>query len=282
MTDEPEVSSDAAQSDISYGGTSVVETSTTTTSRQNPYAYFLIIIWIMLLLFIIVLVTLVVDNTCGRGRQQVEHADVEATENFKTNDSPRREKTKQRVSLIILYLGSAIALSLSIVSILSCNFLDLDENIIFKNLLSNGKIIDRVEVYSLGLWGVGLSSGPEYLNGQQNEGCFNTSALFSLDWQFELSRASAVISSFVGGLCLVTLIALGFANAKFRGLIRYLVWPFLAATIFEFLTLSLLGSPYCDYICEISFGAPIAITSALYWLFCACVTALIPFETIKV
>merc|ERR1712048_859277 len=89
------------------------------------------------------------------------------------------------------------------------------------------------------------------------------------------------IGSLVGGLCLLTLVALCFVNTKLRGFIRYLVGPFLVATIFQFLTLSLVGSAYCDYNCEISIGGLISITSALYWLFCACITALISFETVN-
>lgn len=283
MTDAPGVTPNTPEENEINNEPIAVHSSSSATQVNSLLFFF--ITWIVLLLFIIILVTLLINNKYRRRHHQkeqnLEQVDVENAEQSTTIvNILGRGKTKQMTALVILCFGAAIAFALSMVSILSCNFLDLEDSISVA-VASKSDNTNRIEVYSLGLWGVGLSSKMSYLSGDRNGECFKTTGLFLLDWQFSFSRVSAILGSLVGGLSLIILVALCFTNTTFRRSIRFLVWPFLVATLFQLLTLFLVGTSYCDFKCEISLGALASITAALYWLFCACVAAMIPFGKVK-
>jgi len=138
-----------------------------------------------------------------------------------------------------------------------------------------------INIYSLGLWSVDMST--DY---PRNSRCFHAAGLPFLDWIFKLARASSVIAAVFGGVCLLLLLVCAM-EPKFQERIHHLVWPFLLATVFQLMTLTLFNSPYCmaDFEhgnygnnCRASLGATTSITAALYWTFGAFAAALLPFN----
>jgi hypothetical protein len=242
-------------------------------SGTNQLVYFFVV-WMILLLLVVALVPLLVMRK-RRARQSQLPSVADGVEELVSVDK-KTEVHTQLAILTILVTGVAFGLVLSILAILSCDFLSLSEPITLDLIRTeeDGRI--SVEFYSLGLWAVGLSSSAGFLSGDADQDtCFGVSGFLVLGWQFELARASAVIASLLGGLSLPILLAgCASASANIRWILRFLFWPLWMATVFQFLTLVLLGTNYCDALfenqsCEISIGALASISAALYWLFCA-------------
>merc|ERR1719261_389869 len=217
----------------------------------------------------------------GRRRQNKHQAqggnNNETVDNDQEAQKTIAETPQQRKGfflIILLSLGTAIGLTLSILSIVTCDFLYLENDITMTLPVTTNNGDSTIEttmvVLSLGLWGFGVTSSSD-------QACFALSdAQIDLDWQFKLARASAVISSLFGGLCLLTLLLCCF-KSKVRSMIRFLVWPFVAATFFQFLTLVLFETGYCTIDstknCHTSPGLVSSTTAGLYWTFCAFCTA---------
>jgi hypothetical protein len=242
--------------------------SESSSSGVSPLLYFFIV-WVVLILLVVALVPLLVTRK-RRARQQQLPSAADGVEELVNEHNEKTEASTQLAILTILMTGTAIGLALSIFAILSCDFLSLSEPITMDLIWTEGDGNISVEVYSLGLWAVGLSSRAGFLSGDADQdACFRVSGFLGLDWQFKLARASAVIASLLGGLSLPILLG-SCASANSRWILRFLFWPFWMAIIFQFLTLILLGTTHCvKGNCWISIGALASISAALYWLFCA-------------
>jgi hypothetical protein len=252
----------------------VAESESSSDSGTNQLLYFFIV-WMVLLLLVVALVPiLVIRKRRARQHQLPSVADDEVEELVSVDK--KTEANTQLAILIILMTGAAIGLVLSILAILSCDFLSLSEPISLDLMWTEEDGHISVEFYSLGLWAVGLSSRAGFLSlDAEQDTCFGVSGFLGLDWPFELARASAVIASLLGGLSLPILLAgCASARANSRWILQFLFWPFGMAITFQFLTLVLLGTIYCDVPlgnenCRIGIGALASISAALYWLFCA-------------
>ena len=88
-----------------------------------------------------------------------------------------------------------------------------------------------------------------------------------------------MIASLIGGLSLVAVLMVSCNGGKLRWMLRYLSRAFGVATFFQFLTLVLFGTLYCDPTdnCIVGVGAVASITGGFFWLFCAAASASIPF-----
>lgn len=260
--------------------TSSVSSSSSSESHVSSFLYFFIL-WIVLLLLILALVFHVgIQSERRRQNEQQAQGDnnKEAVDNNDQEAQIRITKTPQQRKgfflVILLFLGAAIGLALSIISIVTCDFLYLENDITMTLPVTTNNGDSTIEttivVLSLGLWGFGLTSSSD-------QACFALSdAQIGMDWQFKLAQASAVISSLFGGLCLLTLVVCCF-KSKVRSMIRFLMWPFVAATFFQFLTLVLFETGYCNLDsnknCQTSPGLVSSTTAGLYWTFCAFCTA---------
>jgi hypothetical protein len=260
--------------DIIDDTSGVTKSEPSSDSGTNQLVYFFVV-WMILLLLVVALVPLLVMRKRRARQSQLPSVADGGVEELVSVDK-KTEVHTQLAILTILVTGVAFGLVLSILAILSCDFLSLSEPITLDLIRTeeDGRI--SVEFYSLGLWAVGLSSSAGFLSGDADqEACFGVSGFLGLDWQFKLARASAVIASLLGGLSLPILLAgCASASANIRWILRFLFLPFWMATVFQFLTLVLLGTNYCDALfenqsCEISIGALASISAALYWLFCA-------------
>jgi hypothetical protein len=285
----PDLSGPVGQSGVANifdDASGVTKSESSSDSGTNELLYFFIV-WMVLLLLVVALVPiLVMRKRRARQRRQLPSVADGGVEELVSVDK-KTEANTQLAILTILITGAAIGLVLSILAILSCDFLSLSEPMTldlmwteeagnipveFYSVGYNGLI--SVEFHSLGLWAVGLSSRAGFLSlGAEQDTCFGVSGFLGLNWQFKLARASAVIASLLGGLSLPILLA-GCAIANSRWILRFLFWPFSMAVIFQFLTLVLLGTNYCDAFflnenCRISIGALASISAALYWLLCA-------------
>jgi len=279
VVDNSNIRSGPAMIGSSQEVTSSVSSSSSSESHVSSFLYFFIS-WIVLLLLILALV-FHVGVQSGRRRQNKHQAqggnNNETVDNDQEAQKTIAETPQQRKGfflIILLSLGTAIGLTLSILSIVTCDFLYLENDITMTLPVTTNNGDSTIEttmvVLSLGLWGFGLTSSSD-------QACFALSdAQIDLDWQFKLARASAVISSLFGGLCLLTLLLCCF-KSKIRSMIRFLVWPFVAATFFQFLTLVLFETGYCTIDstknCHTSPGLVSSTTAGLYWTFCAFCTA---------
>merc|ERR1712150_235471 len=80
-----------------------------------------------------------------------------------------------------------------------------------------------------------------------SDSCFEISGQIILDWQFELARASAVLASLIGGLCLLVLTFRCCCLHVVRtSTIRKLVGPLLVAAVFQFMTMFIFETMYCE------------------------------------
>jgi hypothetical protein len=229
--------------------------SSESSSGVSPLLYFFIV-WVVLLLLVVALVPLLVmRKRRARQRRQLPSVADGGVEELVSVDK-KTEANTQLAILTILMTGAAIGLAMSIFAILSCDFLSLSEPITMDLIWTEEDRNISVEVYSLGLWAVGLSSRAGFLSLDVDpDACFRVSGFLGLDWQFKLARASAVIASLLGGLSLPILLG-GCASANSRWILRFLFWPFWMAIIFQFLTLILLGTNHCvKGNCWISIGA---------------------------
>lgn len=284
-----------------YGSSGVVSmmSEEDTDRGVGAFAYFFII-WVVLLLLVIVSICrLTVDfctcnsNMIGDKQEQRTTDDVEATQ---TSTSARQEQANQDartkdntdwVNFTIMLIGGIIALGLSIYSILTCKFVDLDSPINFNTrqyygYLSNTRQYGYLSItsYSLGLWSVDIG------NNSAPSGCFKAKDILPFfDWAYILARASAVIAIIFGGFYLLQLILIFVSYLlMFRIRRQYFVCPLIFAILFQFMTLSLFGSKYChnerrfesENTCKLSHGAVTCITSAIYWIFGVFVSVYLP------
>lgn len=248
-------------------------------SEITAFAYFFII-WTLLLLSILALIVIVCMRNRGRRRQEQEHSDNAMMEEGRTEESNTdlgQKSTRNTHSgvLTLTSVNAAVALILSVYSITTCEFLQASDGPISMSFLPLNTHEDpyTIEVYSLGLWSlVANSNAPGYLEGDlygEVEACFELSSLFYLDGYYKMARASAVIASLVGGLAFLTMLVLSFDYARLRRFSRLLAWSFGIVAVFQLLTLSILGSGYCDSAhCQIHVGGTSAFTAVAYWMFC--------------
>lgn len=267
-------SPEATGGDDAFG--SSVQSGPETASGTNSLLYFFLI-WLLLLLFVVAFVPLVVFSKrrlrlLEEERQQM--ADVEAVEKAPNNNHPdlHRRKNFRQAGWMILLITVAMGLALSIFSIMSCDFLNLSDSLTYTFPFGGNdgdQLGQRIEFYSIGLWAVGLSSDANFLSGP-SDSCFEISGQIILDWQFELARASAVLASLIGGLCLLVLTFRCCCLQVVRtSTIRKLVGPLLVAAVFQFMTMFIFETMYCEPSnnCNLSIGGVASYTAALYWIF---------------
>ena len=99
--------------------------------------------------------------------------------------------------------------------------------------------------------------------------------LIIMDTEFHFARASSVIASLFGGICIPILLCF-VGNKKFGRVVRALAWPFTVAFVFQMFTLFIFDSEVCSMGCSVGWGAMVSVTAALYWLLCCFSCAFIP------
>eukprot|EP00526_Cylindrotheca_closterium_P014599 CAMPEP_0113639018 /NCGR_PEP_ID=MMETSP0017_2-20120614/20456_1 /TAXON_ID=2856 /ORGANISM="Cylindrotheca closterium" /LENGTH=287 /DNA_ID=CAMNT_0000550185 /DNA_START=46 /DNA_END=912 /DNA_ORIENTATION=- /assembly_acc=CAM_ASM_000147 len=259
------------------------ELSETMSESQISGFSYVLMTWGVLFLSIITLVVIVCTRNRQRRHQEQQHIDntIEEGRGGTAVESEKDQKTAWNTRgtvLALVAVNATIALGLSIYSILTCEFLQTDEGPIYMtfpaSLSNNDDTYITIEVYSLGLWSLVASSGvPGYLTGDSNgkaEACFELSDLFYMDSYYKMARASAVISSVIGGLTLlIFFLVLAYDPVRPRLFNRLVAWSFGVTTVFQLLTLTFLGTDYChSEQCTLHFGGVTSVTAAAYWLFC--------------
>ena len=245
-------------------------------SGPSLYLYF-VLSWFVLIVFGFALITLVlVDRRRKRVSNQTESGDRQAEEETAENVAMTNERRRRRqvMGINFLIFGIVIAFVSSLFSILSCQFLMLDEPI-ESYLADESNNLSQLQYLYIGMWGVTLSSKAEFLNHQS---CHEISGLFLLlDTSFHFARACSVISIFIGGISFLVVLS-SFGRKRFGRLVHSLMLPFLAAFLAQLCTLAILDTESCSIAdCEVGLGAIASITAALYWLFCAFVCKFISF-----
>eukprot|EP00526_Cylindrotheca_closterium_P017974 CAMPEP_0113620798 /NCGR_PEP_ID=MMETSP0017_2-20120614/10608_1 /TAXON_ID=2856 /ORGANISM="Cylindrotheca closterium" /LENGTH=291 /DNA_ID=CAMNT_0000530489 /DNA_START=104 /DNA_END=979 /DNA_ORIENTATION=- /assembly_acc=CAM_ASM_000147 len=267
-----------------------VQSETMSEESQMTAFNYILMTWGVFILSIITLVVIVCMTNRRRRHQEQQHIDNTMEEGRGvTFESEKDKKTPWNTRVTVLALiavNATLALALSIYSILTCEFLQADDGPIYMTFpsLSDNDEAYTIEVYSLGLWSLVASSGaPGYLTGDHNgkfEACFELSDLFYLDSSYKMARASAVISSMIGGLTLlIFFLVLASDPVRPRIFNRLVAWSFGVTTVFQLLTLTFLATDYCDSAhCQLHFGGVASITAAAYWLFCVFAVLIVRLE----
>ena len=279
--DEPAVTATTAT--VTFGGT-------TSSSGVSAIVYFGLC-WIVLLSLIVALVCVSVECRCRKDQklqqeqqQQQQQSspvtphDVEVAEPVVVAVNSRSRKIHNVIGLTILFVGSLFGLGLSIFSIMTCEFVTLEEPVTL-----DASFADRlsITIYSLGLMKVDLTSNSVL------SGCVSTVNLPFLDTPYNFAKASAVIGAVFGGLCLLLLLCLvmnrEFLLVVFKG--RNLLLCFYSlACLFQLTTLTLFGSHYCepsifderDGNCKPGIGVVASVSAALFWMLEVVAVACLP------
>ena len=187
--DEPVVTATTAT--VTFGGT-------TSSSGMSAIVYFGLC-WIVLLSLIVALLCVLVEcrNRRDQKLQQQHHQlqlqsssatphDVEVAEPVVVAVSSRSRKIHNFIGLAILFIGSLFGLGLSIFSMLTCEFVTLEEPVTL-----DASFADRlsITIYSLGLRMVDLTSNSAL------SGCVSTANLPFLNTPYYFAKASAVIGA---------------------------------------------------------------------------------------
>jgi hypothetical protein len=167
-----------------------------------------------------------------------------------------------RLSLAIAMFAAVTAFCVSIVPHTSCEYLELSEN-------------DRDgELISLGLWKVAYAYNRTNEDFGGENKCYSNfrTTDFQVDTALTVARVAAILSSTIGGICMLVLLYsnLAYSSSKLLSL-RRLAWPLLVAAFFQGLTLSIHASDQCQAStsCNVDNGALAAITSTFYLFLCA-------------
>ena len=244
---------------------------------QSSLFFYFVLSWFVLIVLVIALIALVLADRRRQGvSNQTESGDRQAEEETAENVAMANERRRRRqvIGINILIFGIVIAIVSSLFSILSCQFLMLDEPI-ESYLADESNNLSQIQYSYIGMWGVALSSKAEFLNHQS---CHEISGLFLLlDTSFHFARACSVISILIGGISFLVVLS-SFRRKRFERLVHSLMLPFLAAFLAQICTLAILDTESCSIAdCEVGLGAVASITAALYWLFCAFVCKFISF-----
>jgi hypothetical protein len=250
--------------------------------------FYLSIIWCFYLILIVALVFLIVIHRFERKKEQMEQVDVENVEEASLPGKNSPGRISKRLGLAIMVIANSLALVMAIYSILTCDFMSFNDplhiTVTYDQNFGNLKLATNRDdlsmkpatIDNIGLWSSDLSSTSGVLD--RDGQCVHNSGLLFLDWPYRLARASVIIATLVGGICLIRLIWCCL-KPEIRPSIRNLMWPFLIATIFQLLTIVLYESFYCDFeVCDPSSGAFTSITAALFWVYNACAARLLPFN----
>eukprot|EP00980_Cylindrotheca_fusiformis_P026493 scaffold16300_cov150-Cylindrotheca_fusiformis.AAC.4 len=306
--------SDTMSSDGTYHNASTVATGGGSQSSNQesfsgrgmtPYVW-LFSTWAILLLLMASLTVLVILRNRRRhssstpSSQDVDDAQglsaVSATmDQQHANETATTPSATERYIEIgffsILVIAAIVGLGLAICSILSCDFVQLENSITLQKKEANGDVTS-IEFYSLGLWAVALSSDSGLFlyfaeddvgGGERRDLCLETSGFLPMEWQYKLARASAIIASLLGGFSILVLLVVAATTKKEgeeemasnkRSMTRFWTGSFALAGFFQLLTLVLFRTLYCDWMdeesnCHLSMGAVNSISAAIYWLFCA-------------
>jgi hypothetical protein len=235
-------------------------------------AFFLLGILGLFLLFTLIFVW----RRAPKNRGTADHADdVEARRENDPQLAHDSESTAgclpNGIASLLPFCAAVIATCLSIVPHTSCDFMDLYED---------------GTIESIGLWRNAYERDGSDDFGGENQ-CYSHFRnfpeqldKFDVDPALKVARAFAILASTLGGLCMLVLLFTCVSSRLGVSAVRCMAVPLLLTAIFQALTLSALGTDYCESSnsCELGMGFTFSIEATFYWMLCAFGVLVLPLK----
>jgi hypothetical protein len=175
------------------------------------------------------------------------------------------------IASLLPLCAAVIATCLSIVPHTSCRFMDLYED---------------GTIESIGLWRNAYErDGTDDFGGEDR--CYSHFRnlpeqldKFDVDPSIKVARAFAILASTFGGFCMLVLLFTSVSSQLRVSVVRCFAVPLLMTSIFQALTLSALGTDYCESSnsCELGWGFTFSIEATFYWMLCAFGVLILPLK----